>query len=410
MPFLLLLYFMAQLDRVNVSFAAVTMNTDLKLSATAYGWGASIFFVSYVLLEIPSNLILERVGARLWIARIMFTWGLLAVGMAFIRGPLSYFSVRFLLGAAEAGFFPGVILYMTYWFPHNYRARVMSILALATPLSTAAGAVIAAPLLAMHGLLGFAGWQWLFLIEGLPCVVLAGITLLYLPDRPAEAGWLAPDERRWLSEEVSTGPSRAGVDVHGSFAESLRDPRVLLLTGISLCRVTCLYGVTFFLPQVVGTIGGSMTTTALLSAIPYMVGALGMLVLAYTSDRMQERRWHVFFTFILMAAGLSASAILGKSSWAIVALSIATLGNTAMPVCFWPIPSLFLTGAAAAGGIALINAVGNVGGIIGPYAVGVLKDMTGGFAAGLHFLAGVALLGAILTVFIQVKPVNRTNA
>jgi MFS transporter, ACS family, tartrate transporter len=404
MPFLALLYFMAQLDRVNVSFAALTMNADLGLSATVYGWGASVFFISYVALEVPSNLVLERVGARIWIARIMFTWGLLAAGMAFITGPWSYYAVRLLLGAAEAGFYPGVILYLTYWFPRSYRARVLAVLSLATPLSTAAGAVLAAPLLSMHGVHGLAGWQWLFLIEGLPSVVLGFATLKVLTDRPDDARWLGPAERRWLSAELAAERRQAGEDEHVSFVASLRDARVLLLTAVWLCRATCLYGVAFFLPQVVRTIGGSTTTTALLSAVPFVAGAIGMLALAYSSDRMQERRWHVFATFVMMAVGLGCSALLGASPWTILALSIATIGNTAMVPCFWPIPPLFLTGAAAAGGIAFINAVGNIGGVIGPYVVGAIKDSTDSFAGGLYALGGVAALGAILTIFVQTAP------
>jgi ACS family tartrate transporter-like MFS transporter len=396
LPFLSLLYLVAMLDRVNVSFAAPTMNSQIGLSATLYGEGAGIFFLSYVLFEIPSNLALQRVGARLWIARIMFTWGILAAAMAFIHGLIAFFVLRFLLGAAEAGFFPGVILYLTFWFPQHYRARVIALFSLATPISTAVGSIFSAPLLALNGTWGFAGWQWLFLVEGVPAIVLAFVTLFYLTDRAENARWLVPEGRAWLVgqlelERRDAEEQETCTGIWRRFAE----PRVLVLTLIWLCRVTCLYGVTFFLPQVVKTYGGSNTTRAFVAAIPFVCGTIGMLVIANSSDRLQERRWHLFATFVMMAGGLGGAAAMGTSIWSIVPLSIATIGYSAMVPCFWPLPSQFLTGAAAAGGIAFINAAGNIGGIIGPYIVGRAKDATHGFALGLALLGLVAVIGAV---------------
>ena len=400
LPFLSLLYFMAQLDRVNVSFAALTMNKEIGLSATLYGWGAGIFFLSYVVCEVPSNLALERFGARLWIARIMLTWGLLSAAMALVSGPVSFFAIRFLLGAAEAGFFPGVILYMTYWFPRSYRAWVVAIFSLATPISTAVGSLASAPLLAMNGIWGLTGWQWLFVIDGLPSVMLALVTLRYLTDRPKEARWLNVEERGWLTAKLAEEGQDAARH-HVSLRQSLRDPRLLLLMMIWLCRVTCLYGVAFFLPQVVKTFGGSDTETAVVSAIPFAVGSVGMLLFAWNSDRTQERRWHLLVTFVLTAGGLVGAGLMGASLWTIVPLTVATIGYSAMVPCFWPLPSQFLTGTAAAGGIALINAFGNIGGFVGPYGVGWLKDATNGFAAGLYFMGAIAVVGGILVLFIK---------
>jgi len=403
LPFLSLLYFMAQLDRVNVSFAALTMNKEIGLSATLYGWGAGIFFFSYVACEVPSNLALERFGARLWIARIMLTWGLLSAAMALVSGPVSFFAVRFLLGAAEAGLFPGVILYMTYWFPRSYRARVVAIFSLATPISTAVGSLVSAPLLAMNGIWGLTGWQWLFVIEGLPSVILALVTLRYLTDRPKEAEWLDVEERGCLTAKLAEEGQDAAHH-HVSLRQSLRDPRLLLLMMIWLCRVTCLYGVAFFLPQVVKTFGGSDTETAIVSAIPFAVGSVGMLLFAWNSDRTQERRWHLLVTFALMAGGLVGAGLMGASLWTIVPLAVATIGYSAMVPCFWPLPSQFLTGTAAAGGIAFINAVGNIGGFVGPYGVGWLKDATNSFAGGLYFMGAIAVAGGVLVLFIKTTP------
>jgi ACS family tartrate transporter-like MFS transporter len=398
LPFVVLLYFVAYLDRVNVSFAALTMNRDLGFSAYLYGWGAGIFFLGYFLFEVPSNVILERAGARRWIARIMITWGLLSGAMAMVGGPVSFLVLRFLLGVAEAGFFPGIIFYLTYWFPAEYRARVIASFMVAIPISNAVGSPISGLILQLDGSWGLAGWQWLFLIEAAPAVILAFVVLAYLTDRPDQATWLEPDERQWLIARLHQ--ERQEVEArHGlTLRQALTNSRVLVLAAIYLGVITSTYGITFFLPQIIRSFGLSTLATGFVTAIPYAVGAVGMTLWGRSSDRTNERRWHLVTACVCSAVGLAFTGFLGTSPWALVAMSVAAIGLYGALAPFWPLPSLFLTGPAAAGGIAMINSIGNLGGFAGPYAVGWIKDSTQSFASGLYFLAACAVVSGIITL------------
>ena len=409
LPLIVIIYFVAYIDRTNVSFAALTMNKDLGLSPYIFGWGAGIFFLGYFLFEVPSNVILEKVGARIWIARFMITWGLVSGAMVFASGPASFLTLRFLLGVAEAGFFPGVILYFTYWFPKSYRARVISMLFIAVPGSNAVAAIISGAVLEMDGLLGLTGWQWMFIVEAVPAVLLAFAVLVLLTDRPAVATWLEPAEREWLESALRDERRQIERAGHLGLFQALTDARVLLLSLIYLTIVTATYGITFFLPQIVKGIGLSNVMTGLVTAIPYTIGTIGMLLWGASSDRRDERRWHFCVACLLAAVGLVGAGLFGSSFLALAFMSVATIGLYGSKPAFWPMPSTFLTGTAAAGGIALVNSIGNLGGYVGPFIVGWIKDSTGSFEAGLYFLAASALLSGIIA-YLAVQPTERTSA
>lgn len=399
LPLVVVSYLMAYIDRTNVAFAALTMNPDLGISAYMYGFGAGIFFLGYALFEVPSNLILERVGARRWIARIMMTWGIISGLMAFTTGPISFVILRFLLGVAEAGFFPGIILYFTYWFPQQYRGRVISTLYLAVPLSNVVASVVSGAILEMDGILGFKGWQWVFMLEALPAILLSFVVWRYLTDRPAAADWLADNEKEWLESTLAAERSKVDGGTHMSLLQVLTDKRVLVLSAIYLTSVTASYGVVFFLPQIVKNLGQSNFMTGLLTAIPYTIGVIGLVLWGLSSDRRNERRWHLIIATTVAGIGLIGAAWLRDSYWAIAAMSLAIVGIYGSRPSFWPMPSMFLTGAAAAAGIALINSIGNLGGYVGPFIVGWIKDSTNSFEMGLYFLAGCAFLSALITYF-----------
>jgi MFS transporter, ACS family, tartrate transporter len=376
------------------------MNQDLGFTAYIYGWGAGIFFLGYFLFEVPSNVILEKIGARLWIARIMITWGIAAAVMAFVVGPVSFLTLRFLLGVAEAGFFPGMILYFTYWFPSKYRARVIAALFLAVPGANAITAVVSGALLQLDGILGLRGWQWLFILEAIPAILLAFAVLALMTDRPATAKWLEPQERDWLEGVLEAERSRK-VKAHGEFTlyQALTNTTVLLLSSIYFTIVTATYGITFFLPPILKALGFSDFGTGLATALPYTIGTIGMLLWSWSSDRHNERRMHFVVACLLATVGLIAVGWFTGSYWAILAMSFAAVGIYGAKPAFWPLPSAFLTGSAAAGGIALVNSIGNLGGFVGPYAVGWIKDATGSFEMGLYFLAACALASAVLAFF-----------
>ena len=399
LPLVALAYCIAYIDRSNISFAALTMNKDLGFSAYIYGWGAGIFFFGYFLFEIPSNLILEKIGARIWIARIMITWGIISGLTALITGTTSFLIIRFLLGAAEAGFFPGMILYLTYWFPAEYRGRVISTLFIAQPVANAAASIASAAILDMGGMLGIKGWQWIFIIEAIPAVLLGLVILRIMTDRPGHADWLAEDERVWLQARLD-GESRQ-VESTGrmTWTKALADPRVVALSLIYLMSVTANYGIVFFMPQIIKGIGLSNMMTGLLSSLPYVVGTVGLLAWGWSSDRNKERRWHLIVASSVGALGLAFAGWSGASYWALLGMSAATVGIYGSRAAFWPMPSLFLTGTAAAGAIAMINAVGNLGGYVGPFVVGWIKDSTQSFGAGLYFLAACSLMAAVITFF-----------
>ena len=396
-PLMALMFLINQLDRVNVSFAALTMNADLSLSTTAYAWGAGIFFIAYFAFEVPSNLILERVGARRWIARIMITWGIISGAMALVTGPTSFLIVRFLLGAAEAGFVPGLVLYITYWFPPRYRARATAIFFFAAPMGNAVAGMLSVPLLAMNGVAGLTGWQWMFVAEALPAVFLGLYILRALRDRPRDAKWLTAQERDWLEHAVQTGTP------HGSAWEQIRaifNRRAGLLSLIYFTRNVSMYGVSLFLPLILAGAGLSNSQVGFAATIPFATAAIGAVAWAWSSDRFSERHWHVIAAMLLAAGGLAASAFIGPSGWALFAISLAAIGLYAQAVVFWSLPPLMLSGMAAAAGIAAINATGNLGGFVGPYIVG-LTAKGGDFSAGLYLMAGCALLSALLSLLLK---------
>lgn len=403
LPFLFLLFIVCYLDRVNVGFAALQMNRDLGFSPAVYGFGAGIFFLGYVLFEVPSNLILARVGARRWIARIMISWGLIASAMMFVRGPLSLYGLRFLLGVAEAGFAPGIVYYLSGWFPAAERARAMSWFLIAIPLSGVVGGPLSGGLLGLNGQLGLAGWQWLFLLEGLPAVVLGFVVLGYLTDRPEEAAWLAPAERAWLSTHMSQEREQCERRHGLSVLQALSNRTVWQLGLLHfLCFTFGTYVLGLWLPQIVwGFSGLSDFRIGLVSAVPNLAAAVGMVLVGAHSDRSGERLLHIAATGLAATFGFLASAYLHSPVLIVLALSLAAVGLRSAAGPFWTLPSAFLTGSAAAGGIALINSVSNLSGFVGPYAIGLLRGATGTFHSGLLLLALVPLAGAALALHLR---------
>jgi MFS transporter, ACS family, tartrate transporter len=400
-PFLILCYFTAYLDRVNVGFAALTMNKDLGLSQTAFGFGAGIFFIAYFIFEVPSNLLLEKFGARKWIARIMLSWGILSGAMAFIPdiaratgigNENSFYLVRVLLGAAEAGFFPGIIFYLTLWFPTEYRARIVGYFMAAIPLSTVIGAPISGMLFYLHGGLGLAGWQWLFIIESLPAIILSGVVFFYLTDRPADAAWLAPDERQWLADRLTLEQRQRVAVQDYSVTQALLNPRVLGLSLVYFGAVATNYGLSFFLPQIVKAFGFNTFLTTLVSAAPYAVGLIGMVWWGRRSDRLAERRFHTAFPLFIAAAGIAVSTLFDDPTLKMLSLCVAGFGIFSCLPIFWTLPTAFLSGAAAAAGIAVINSIGNLSGFAGPFAMGWMKDHTGSYTGGLLLLSGLGII------------------
>jgi D-galactonate transporter len=408
-PFLIVCYFVAYLDRVNVSFAALTMNQDLGLSQTAFGFGAGIFFIAYFIFEVPSNLLLERFGARKWIARIMLSWGLLSGLMAFIPdisratgmgNENAFYLIRVLLGAAEAGFFPGIIFYLTLWFPAVYRARIVGYFMAAIPLSTVIGAPISGLLLTLHGAGGMAGWQWLFIIESVPAIILSGFVFFYLTDRPADATWLAADERNWLAERLTLEQKQREAVREYTVRQALVNPHVIGLSLVYFGAVATNYGLGFFLPQIVKAFGLTTFMTTVVSATPYVVGTIAMVYWGLRSDRVGERRWHTGIPLFIAAAGIAASTVLDDPTLKMIAFCVAGFGIFACLPVFWTLPTAFLSGAAAAAGIAVINSIGNLAGFAGPFAMGWIKDHTGSYTGGLLLLAGLGIvaMGIVLSL------------
>jgi len=391
-PFLILCYFVAYLDRVNVGFAALTMNKDLGLSASTFGFGAGIFFLAYFLFEVPSNLFLERVGARKWIARIMFSWGLISGATAFIGGEASFYVVRVLLGIAEAGFFPGIIFFLTLWFPAVYRARIIGYFMAAIPLSTVIGAPLSGLLLGLNGFMGLKGWQWLFILEAAPALILSVCVFFYLTDRPADARWLEPDERAWLAARLQEEQANRERLRRYSVRQALLNRKVLALSFVYFGAVATNYGLSFFLPQIVKAFGVSNFQTGLVTALPYVVGVISTVWWGRHSDRTAERRFHLALPLFVASAGIASSTALTDPTMKMVALSIAGFGIFGCLPVFWTFPTAFLSGAAAAGGIALINSIGNLAGFAGPYAVGRISDLTGSYTGGLLLLSALGFM------------------
>ena len=352
MPFLMLLFIIAYVDRVNVSFAALTMNKDIGLNAYTYGLGAGIFFIGYFIFEVPSNLILARVGARRWIARIIFSWGLVACAMVWVQGPKSFLTMRFILGVAEAGFSPGVILYLTYWFPARYRARVIAQFHLSIPLSLAIGAPVSTWIMQLNGALGFKGWQWLFLLEGLPAILLPIIVLFVLPDKPAQASWLSESEKRWLERELESDREKVAVKkTETGVAKMFSSPIVWAFCLIYFANVGSNYGLSLFMP-IIKQLGFSTMQTGFIMFVPYLAGAIGMMGIGYFSDRFKERKWHLIASLLITSLGLGTAGWLGPTAGAIVMLCVATVGIMGVKGRFGRYRRRYLGGAGAAAGIA----------------------------------------------------------
>jgi ACS family tartrate transporter-like MFS transporter len=399
LPFAVLTYFFCYLDRINVGFAALTMNRDLGLDPSVYGMAAGAFFWGYVLFEVPSNIILEKLGARLWIARIMVSWGLLSGATAFAVGPKSFMVLRFLLGLAEAGLFPGIVLFFTYWFPDRYRARVNAGFTLALPLAVATGAPFSTALLGLDGLLGFRGWQWMFLFEALPTVLIGIAVLFLLTDRPDEARWLGREERGWLSGRIAEERRLIEAAKRFSVLRAFWDPKVLLLSLNYLGVVTASLGMLLFVPQIIKELGVTNMQVGWVTMIPYIAGAVSMMFFGWLSDRIGDRRWTLFWTCVLASAGLVVAGLTVGTWWAIVGITIASAGFYGTKGPFWSSPTMFLTGPAAAAGIAWINSIGNLGGFFGPTIVGWAKVLTGSFAGGLYGLAACTAISAVVALF-----------
>jgi D-galactonate transporter len=398
LPLLVVCFIFAYFDRVNISFAKLQMQGDLSLSDAAYGLGASIFFVGYFIFEVPSNIIMHRVGAKRWIARIMITWGLASTAMMFVQSETSFYVLRFLVGAAEAGFLPGVILYFTYWFPARRRARINAWFMTSIAISGVIGGPLAGWIMThFAGVNGWAGWQWLFLLEGLPTVLLGLVVLLLLDNRIEDAKWLSSSEKRLLRANVDR---EAGQAEH-NFLAAVRQPGTALLALIYMFMLMGLYGLTFWMPQLIKNTGiTNPLNIGLLTAIPYAAAGVAMLLIGASSDRSGERRWHLGLTVAVGGLGYICSAYFGASTGlAMAALTVAAVGVIGCLPVFWTLPPKFLTGTAAAGGIALINSIGNLGGIISPYMVGKVHDMTGSTQVGLYVIAAVTLLAAAFILF-----------
>ncbi|MFC7342624.1 MFS transporter [Saccharopolyspora griseoalba] len=405
MPFLCLLYFVNYLDRVNIGFAGPNgMNEELGLTATAFGFASGVFFLGYLVLEVPSNLALHRFGARKWLARIMITWGAVATAMAFVPNPATLVVLRFLLGVAEAGFFPGIILYLTYWFPAAQRAKAVAMFMAAVPISSAIGSMVSSALItAGHGVFGLSGWRFMFLVEGVPAILLAAATWFYLTDRPEHAKWLSSAEREWLAAELAA--ERAGTEAKHSWSlrKALTHPRILALAFVYFGIAYGLYALGFFLPTIITgfeqTYGTELSTmeTGLITAIPYVIGAVVMVFWAAHGDRTGERTWHVALPMLLGGVAIPIALYLGDPYLAMTAMTVCAVGVCAALPTFWALPSNFLVGAAAAGGIAMINTLGNVSGFAAPYITGALADVTGSQRTGL-WVVGIVMIAAALTV------------
>jgi len=403
LPLMIICFFIAFLDRVNVGFAALQMNESLGFSTRVYGFGAGIFFIGYFLFEVPSNLILHRIGARIWIARIMITWGLIAAGMSLVQGTTSFYIMRFLLGVAEAGFFPGMILYISLWFPARERARATAIFILGLPISVLVGAPLSTALLSLDGIAGFRGWQWLFVVEGIPAMVLGLVVLRFMTDRPAHATWLAPEQRKWLMDRLA-GEAAATSRVRPlSAGQALRDGQVLTLALAFLCNVVPIYGITMWLP-LIAKAAGELTNfqVGLITTVPYICAAVAMLINARHSDRTGELKLHILIAALVGACGFVLAATTTSPYIGLLGICIGAAGIWCANTVFWTLPAAMLTGAAAAAGIGLINAIGNLGGFIGPYLTGWIRDTSGGFGPAMLCLAGfLALHGMILYFFIR---------
>lgn len=410
-PFLMLLYFIAFLDRVNISFASLQMNADLGLSSIAYGFGASMFFIGYFFFEVPSNLILAKVGARVWIARIMITWGIVSLCMAFVSGEKSFYVLRFLLGASEAGFFPGIMVYIATWFPTSYRARVTGVFMVAIPLSGLIGSPISGLILdGMNGVAGLRGWQWMFIIEAVPAFLLGLACLRMLADRPADVRWLSAQEKQRLEQIMTQERDALGAGGHYKLSAAFTNPAVLLLAGALFCIVFGTTGIAFFLPQIIKSFGYTDTVVGYLSAVPYLFGAVAMVYWGRHSDARRERVWHLISSFALAAVGfLVLAQMLDVHVAAMGGLIIAAMGVYASNVVLWSMPTSLLTGATAAAAAAFINSLANLSGVIAPSLLGWSRQTTGSFAATGYIFCGFMACGIVLMLLFRTTTLYRAS-
>jgi ACS family tartrate transporter-like MFS transporter len=402
MPYVFLLYIVAFLDRVNVGYAALQMAGDLGFSAAVFGFGAGIFFFGYVILEIPGSVIVERWSARKWIARIMISWGILAIMMAFVKTATQFYSVRFLLGAAEAGFFPGLIVYLSHWFRYQDRAKAVAWFMAAIPISNLVGSPISGLLLGVHWL-NQPGWRWLFIVEGVPAIILGFTTLVYLTDWPREAKWLPDDEKQWIIHELETEKQQRKAAHPISMWQALRHRDVLLLVGAYFFATVGFYGLNIWLPTILkGSSGWSDLKVTMVAMIPHLAGLGGMLAFGASSDRTGERRWHAAGAMLLGAAGYVLVVLAGGNPLLVVAaFCIVAAGADGYFPGFWPLPTAFLTESAAAAAIGLINSFGNLGGFVGPYILGYVRTATNSFDIGLALLAVSMVIGAACVLSVR---------
>ncbi|MBH1635287.1 MFS transporter [Stenotrophomonas maltophilia] len=408
-PFLMLCYVIAYLDRVNVGFAKLQMSQDLGFSEAVFGLGAGVFFLGYFLFEVPSNLLLQRVGARLWIARIMVTWGILSAMFMFVETPTGFYILRFLLGVAEAGFYPGVILYLTYWYPAQRRARIIALFMSAIPVAGIFGNPLSGWIMeAFQGVHGLQGWQWMFVIEAIPAIAIGFVTVAYLDNGIGSAKWLKEDEKRVLAHAIKVDQSLSGTQQH-SLRGIFTDKRVWWMCLIYFTFVAGQYGLTFWMPTLIRSTGvSSALHIGLLSAIPFLCAIVVMNLLGHSADRHRERRWHLIVPALAGAVGFTAAASFAdNTALSLVFLSLAAAGVLSCAPLFWSLPTAFLSGTAAAAGIALVNSVGNLAGFVSPYMIGYLKDVTHSTQTGMHVLAGLLVLGAIAVWLTPARLVNR---
>ena len=407
-PFLFLCYLAAYLDRVNVGFAKLQMQSELSFSETVYGFGAGIFFLGYVLFEVPSNIILHKVGARLWLARVMVTWAFISAGMVFVRSPTAFYTMRFLLGAAEAGFIPGVLVYLTYWFPAGRRGRIMALFLTAIPMASVFGGPLSGWVLsAVSGTYGYSGWQWLFLIEAVPSLVFGVAILFYLDNRVEEAKWLDPDEKHTVARIISNEEDEK--EGMSELKHAFITPRVWLLAAAYFCIASGIYIVSFWVPTIIKQTGvKDPLTIGFLTAIPYIAAVIAMVTVCSHGDRTKERRWHTAAPAAVCAIGLLLTAgATGSTLIALIGLTLAAAGASTAQASFWTLPATFLGGAAAAAGIALVNSVGNIAGFASTYLVGWLADLTHSNVASLYLFGALVLVGAGLVLMIPASVVNK---
>jgi MFS family permease len=407
-PFLFICYLAAYLDRVNVGFAKLQMLKELGFSETVYGLGASIFFVGYVIFEVPSNIVMLKVGARIWIARIMITWGLISGAMIFVNSAWMFYVLRFLLGAAEAGFIPGILLYLTYWFPAARRGKITAIFLAAIPMAVIIGGPLSGWILQeVSGLHGLSGWQWLFLIETIPSLLLGVVTIIYLRDRVSDVTWLDAQEKQVVTRAIAAEEGEKTGHTHLSAAFS--DGRVWLLSCIYFTIVCGIYIISFWLPSLIKQAGVSSTMTiGLLTAVPYIAAIVVMIAVNISGDRMRERRWHTLLPGVVCGVGLVLTAFASTNIvLAMVGLTLAAAGASAAQASFWCLPSAFLGGAAAAAGIALINSVGNIAGFVSNFFVGWMTDLTGTSQSALYLFGAIVIVGALCILTVPARLVNK---